>query len=293
MTTSPHDPAFYRTRVGKLSVIALHDGIVERDQPPGFIHNIPDTTVGLALRQAGMASGKLTLTFTVLAIDNAGVLTLIDAGFGDNGPPSAGRMPANLVAAGYDRGQVSNILISHFHGDHISGLITRNGDPAFPDARILVPQPEWDFWMDDAAMAAAPEGLKPNFLLARRVFAALGGRVVTFAWGDEPVPGIRAFGLGGHTPGMTGFDIGSDGARLVFMADVSNTPCVFARHPDWQSAFDIDGPMSVQTRLREFAAHAGAQTRLAFYHAPFPALGTLAPLGDAFVWCPEIWGQTR
>jgi len=291
MTQCSPDPAFYRTRVGKLSVVALHDGIVERVQPPGFIRDVPDDTVGLALRQAGMAPGKLTLTFTVLAIDNAGQLTLIDAGFGENGPPTAGRMMGNLVAAGYHSGQVSNILISHFHGDHISGLITRDGDPAFPDARVLVPHPEWAYWMDDAEMAAAPDGLKPTFLLARKVFGALADRVVPFAWGDEPVPGIRAYGLGGHTPGMTGFAIESEGERLVFVADLSNTPCVFARHPDWQSAFDIDGPKTVETRRREFAAHAGAQTRLAFYHAPFPGLGTLAPMGEAYAWCPEIWGS--
>jgi glyoxylase-like metal-dependent hydrolase (beta-lactamase superfamily II) len=290
MTQIYADPAFYRTRVGKLSVIALHDGVVERDQPPGFIRGVPDDAVGLALQQAGMAPGKLTLTFTVLAIDSAGELTLIDAGFGQNGPPTAGRMTANLIAAGYRAAQVSNILISHFHGDHVSGLITRDGTPAFADARVLVPQPEWAYWMDDAAMAAAPEGLQPAFTLARKVFGILADRVIPFAWGDEPVPGIRAIGLGGHTPGMTGFAIDSEGERLVFVADLSNNPCVFARHPDWQASFDIDGSRAAETRRREFAGHARAHTRLAFYHAPFPGIGTLAPMGDAYTWCPEPWG---
>lgn len=291
MTQSQPVPAYYKTRVGKLTVIALHDGIVVRDLPSGFIRNASDEATGLALRQSGMTPGKLTLAFTVLAIDHGGELTLIDTGFGENGPPTTGRTTTNLVAAGYDVGQVSTILISHFHGDHISGLITRGGKPAFPNARVLVPQPEWDFWMSETGMHAASEGLKPNFALARKVFGILAERVERFVWGDEPVPGIRAFDLGGHTPGMTGFDIGSDGARLLFMADVSNNPTVFARHPDWQAIFDMDGPKAAETRHRVFAEVAAAQTRLAFYHAPFPAIGTLAPLGGAYAWCPAIWGS--
>lgn len=290
MTDTLPVPAFYKTRVGDLCVIALHEGTVTRDLPAGFIRNATDADTARAFREAGMAPGKLTLTFTVLAIDLGGELVLIDAGFGENGPPTAGRMGANLAAAGYAREQVATILISHFHGDHISGLITKDGAPAFPQARVLVPQAEWDYWMDDARAEAAPEAQKPTFALARKVFGALGARVARFGWGDEPVPGIRALDLPGHTPGQTGFEIASGEARLVFVADVSNNPTVFARHPDWQAGFDINGPQAAATRARVFSEAAVAHTRLAFYHAPFPAIGTLAPLGGAYVWCPQIWG---
>lgn len=282
--------AYYKTRVGALKVIALHDGVVSRELPAGFIRNAPDDETAKAMRESGMAPGKLTLSFTVLAIDHGGELTLIDTGFGENGPPTTGRMAANLVAAGYDAGQVSTILISHFHSDHISGLITRDGTPTFPGARVMVPQAEWDYWMDDARMNTASEGLKPTFALSRKVFGALGGRVSSFAWGDAPVASVRAFGLGGHTPGMTGFEIGSQGEGLLFVADVSNNPTVFSRHPDWQAGFDIDGPQAAETRKRIFTEAATAHKRLAFYHAPFPAIGTLAPVGDVFAWCPAIWG---
>jgi glyoxylase-like metal-dependent hydrolase (beta-lactamase superfamily II) len=290
MTQSHPVSAFYKTRVGNLTVIALHDGVVIRDLAPGFIHKVPDTDVQKALLESGMPPGKLILSFTVLAIDHGSDLTLIDAGFGQNGPATTGLMAANLVAAGYHVGQVSTILVSHFHSDHISGLMTRDGAPSFPAASVMVPQPEWDYWMDDSRMDAAPEGLKPTFALVRKIFGALGDRVVKFAWGEQPVPGIRASDLSGHTPGMTGFEIESEGDRLTFVADITNNPTVFARHPDWQSGFDMDGPKTVETRQRVFVEAAAAETRLAFYHAPFPAIGTLAAIGDAYAWCPTIWG---
>lgn len=290
MPTIPPVPAYYRLQVGALGVIALHDGTVTRDIPPGFIRNAPDESTALALRQAGMDAGRLTLSFTVFAVETGEGLVLIDTGFGENGPPTAGRMSANLAAAGYATSDVTAILISHFHGDHISGLITREGLPAFPGARVLVPRAEWDFWMDDARMEAAPEGLKPAFAQVRRVFPALGGKPEMFDTGDEPVPGIRAVDLKGHTPGQSGFEISSAGETLLFVADVSNNPTVFARHPDWQAVFDMDPDLASQTRHRLFAEAARDHRRLAFYHAPFPALGTLAPVGTDYAWCPLVWG---
>jgi glyoxylase-like metal-dependent hydrolase (beta-lactamase superfamily II) len=283
-------PALYRMPMGDSAFLAFHDGYVARDLPAGFIRNASDAETAQAMQEAGMPAGKLVLSFTVFALEQGGRLTLFDAGFGENGPPTAGRLAAALAAGGYAPADVDRVLVSHFHGDHILGLIRRDGTPSYPDAKVLVPTPERDFWMDDARMAAAPDGLRPTFEAARRVLGALGTRVGTFGWGDEPVPGVRALQLDGHTPGMTGFDITAGGERVLYVADVSNTPAVFARHPDWQAGFDIDGPRATETRTRLFAEAAAGHWRLAFYHAPFPAIGTLAPVGDRYAWCPRIWG---
>lgn len=100
MPQHPPVPAYYRTRVGDLTVIALHEGTASRPLPAGFIRNATDAETARACREAGMPAGQLVLTFTVFAIDRGGELVLIDAGFGDGGPPTAGRMGANTAAAG-------------------------------------------------------------------------------------------------------------------------------------------------------------------------------------------------
>ena len=55
-----------------------------------------------------------------------------------------------MAAAGIDRKTVDVVIISHFHGDHINGLLNADGKPAFPNAEIMVPEAEWAFWTDDA-----------------------------------------------------------------------------------------------------------------------------------------------
>jgi glyoxylase-like metal-dependent hydrolase (beta-lactamase superfamily II) len=276
--------------VGAFTVTALHDGVFVRDRPAGFIKDVDDAEVDRVFMQAGYGSGKLVLSFTAFAVEAADRLILIDAGFGENGPPSTGRLTVNLAAAGYASEQVESLLISHFHGDHISGLVTKDGSAVYPNAKVHVPRPEWDFWMDDGRMADAPDGLRPNFELCRKVFGALDGQICQFDWDDEILEGITALGVAGHTPGMAAFDIRSDGERLLYVADVSNNPAIFARQPAWRAAFDMDGDAAVSTRKRVFDAVSVDNTRVAYFHAPFPGLGHIVRQGESYVYVPQLWG---
>ena len=80
------------------------------------------------------------------------------------------RFNANLTAAGVPLKAIDIILISHFHPDHINGLKTKDGDKVFPNAQVMVPEPEWKFWMDEANLNAATGPVKKYFLNARRIF---------------------------------------------------------------------------------------------------------------------------
>ncbi|PWK58053.1 MBL fold metallo-hydrolase [Aminobacter sp. AP02] len=284
-----HPPGFYKTHVGEFTVTALHDGVIVRDRPSGFIKDVDEATIETVLSQAGFGPGKLVLTFTAFAVESDGQLLLIDAGFGENGPATTGKIGANLDAAGYSADDIDGILISHFHADHIAGLITKEGTPAYPGAAVYVPAPEWNFWMSDDQMTRAPAGLQQTFQLCRKVFGAL-GNVRKFAWGDEILPGISSVKAPGHTPGMTAFDIRSQGERLLYVADVSNNPTVFAHHPDWQAIFDIDGLDAVATRKKLFDEVAGSNVRIAYFHAPFPGLGFVARVGETYTYLPQVWG---
>jgi glyoxylase-like metal-dependent hydrolase (beta-lactamase superfamily II) len=93
-------PGFYRFAVGAFEVIALHDGVVTLDRPPGFVLNASDEEVGEAYAAAGMPRDKVTITFTALAIKTPDGVVLVDTGLGDGGPPGTGMIRANLAAAG-------------------------------------------------------------------------------------------------------------------------------------------------------------------------------------------------
>jgi glyoxylase-like metal-dependent hydrolase (beta-lactamase superfamily II) len=288
-TGSAQAPGFYRFKVGAYQAVALHDGVVQRDRPPGFVRNAPDDVVGEAFAAAGMPRDKLTITFTALAVETGSGVVVIDTGMGEAGPSGTGKLEANLAAAGIRPGDVTHVVISHFHGDHISGLRRKDGSLTFPKAEVIAPAVEWDYWMDDARQAAAADGLKPNFDLVRRMFGSIAADVRRFAWDDEVLPGIIAIQASGHTPGMTAFQIASGGDSVLFVADITNNPMLFVRNPEWQAMFDMNPEEAVATRRRILDRAAAEKQRLFFFHAPFPGIATVVKTGDRYEYLPALW----
>jgi glyoxylase-like metal-dependent hydrolase (beta-lactamase superfamily II) len=280
---------FYRFQLGDFTVVPLHDGVISRDRPDGFVLNASPAEVGEAFAAAGMPADKLTITFTPLAVCTPAGVVLIDTGFGEAGPPGTGRMRGNMAAAGLRPEDVTTVIISHFHGDHIAGLLNADGGVAFPNAEVLVPGAEWRFWMDEGNMSRAPASAQGNFATAQKMFAPLASRVRPYEWGEEAHPGFTAADASGHTPGMAALEIASGGRNMMFVADITNNPLVFARHPEWQAAFDMDPARTVATRRRLLDRAAADRLRLAFFHAPFPASGYVVKSGSGYEYLPALW----
>ena len=281
-------PAFFRYRIGDMQVTAIHNGIAERPTE-GLIPNAPPGALQQVLDDNFLPRDKFPISFTTLVVNTGAKLVLIDTGYGDNGPPSTAIWMANFRAAGFDPANVDAILISHFHADHISGFRLKDGTAPFPNAELMVPAAEWDFWMSDDNMAKGPAGIQPSFQNSRRVFGPSAANATRFAWDKEVVPGITAIRADGHTPGHTAFALSSGSGKLMVMSDTTNNPLVFARHPDWSAVFDQDAAQAGTTRRRLLDIAATEKMQVAFYHAPFPATGHLAREVDGFRFAPLMW----
>ncbi len=281
-------PGFYRYKIGDMVVTAINDGVARRPLD-GFIRNAELADVKKAMEAAFLPTDQLTISFTTLVIQNGSKLTLIDTGNGDSGAPTSGLWMRNFRAAGFDPKDVSSIVISHFHGDHINGLRLKDGTAVFPGAEIMVPTPEWAFWMDDARMAAAPEGMKGAFANVRRVFAPIAKDVKMFEAGKEVVSGVTAIAAYGHTPGHMGFMVNSGSGRMMVMSDTTNHPALFVRNPDWSAVFDMDADVARATRRRMLEVAVSEKAQTAFYHAPFPATGYIAKSGNGYEMVPVMW----
>ena len=287
--TRSQAPGFYKFKIGEFEVIALNEGALIRDRPAGFVRNATDEEVGEAYAAAGMDRDKLTITFNALAIRTKDKVVLIDTGLGESGPPATGQLVRNLRAAGLEPEDVTTVIISHFHADHILGLRDKNGQLAFPKADIYLPEKEWDFWMDDVKMDAAPDAAKENFGLCRKVFAELKDKVIKYAWDSEFIPGFTSVRANGHTPGMSAIRISSAGETMMFVADITNNPLVFIRHPEWVAAFDMDPDETIATRKRILDLAAAEKIRVSFYHAPFPATGFIVKNSTGYEFLPALW----
>lgn len=276
------EKGFVKFKVGDVEVTQIYDGIWNRELQAGFVKNAALADVQGALKAAGLAENIVPIPFTVTAVTIGGKTTLIDSGTGAPGQvqPTAGLAAAkNLAAAGIDAGKVESIVMSHFHPDHISGLMAKDSaDQMFPNATIHVPAPELAWWTG-SSVPQAGQGL------ANRIKATLGTWKNVKAFDGEPevVPGIRAVSTPGHTPGHTSFHVGSGSQQLIIQGDLTNIPALFVRNPGWHAVFDTDAPLAEATRRRMFDRAIADKATITGYHYGLPGAGTIAKDGNGYV----------
>ena len=282
-------PGVYRQKVGSFEVTALYDGTWFRKIDETFVRNAGPAEVTKALTDSFLQPGIVPTSFTALLVDTGSKLVLIDTGTGGQLGPTTGHLPGALAAAGVKPEAIDTILISHFHPDHINGIKDKDGRKVFGNAEIHVPAPEWAFWMDDASMSAATEGIRPLFLNARRIFRDIAAEVKRFEPGAELAPGVSSLAAYGHTPGHSAFAVNSGSQSLLVLSDTTNHPWLFARNPQWQGVFDMDGAMAVENRRRMLDRAAADRMQVAGYHFPFPATGYVVKQGSGYDLVPVMW----
>ena len=280
-------PGFRRMKLGAMELVAINDGVVRRPLNDEFVTNAPLEQVKALLASQGLPTDYVDVPFTPFLVASGNRRFLFDTGFADNGPPTTGRLRANMEAAGYKLEDVTDVVISHYHGDHINGLRAKDGSLTFPRARVHVPVPEHAFWMDEARMNAAPPAARGGFENARRVMGSIPAeRLVRFEPGAEIAPGIVSSAAFGHTPGMCIFNITSEGQSFHYVADITNIPTLFARSPDWAVVFDMDPNMARLTRRRVFDSMVRDRALTGGFHFPFPAFGTMEASGNGYQFRP-------
>jgi glyoxylase-like metal-dependent hydrolase (beta-lactamase superfamily II) len=282
-------PGAYRYKLGDYQLTALYDGIWYLPMDDKFMRNASATAVDKALAAAFLPPRVLPISITALMVNTGKKLILIDTGSAGQITDTAGVMMDNLKAAGVEAGAIDTIVISHFHPDHIDGIKTKDGAKVFPNAEILVPEPEWAFWMDDANMGRTSGKVHRYFLNARRIFADIAKDVHRFKPGAEVAPGIVSLPAFGHTPGHTAFSVHSGKESLLVMSDTVRNPYLFVRHPDWQPIFDMDGPEAAKARRTMLARAAADRMLVEAYHFPFPACGHIVKNGAGFELEPVMW----
>ena len=282
-------PSVYRYKVGSFEITALYDGVWYRPIDEKFVRHANYADVRREMSNAFMPEEKLATPFTTVLVNTGKKLILLDTGTGGQIASTAGSFGDNLKAAGIDPKTIDQIVISHFHPDHINGIKTKDNALIFPNAEIMVPEAEWAFWADDANMRAAPDGLKIVFHNVRRIFTDIAKDVTHYRPGKEVASGIEAVDAAGHTPGHTVFALQSGNESLMVLSDTTQHPALFARHPEWQPQFDIDGPRAVETRKKLLDRAAADRTLVTGYHFPFPACGHIVKGTTGYEHVPVLW----
>ena len=265
---------FFSYRVSTIEVSVVSDGHITVPLSEGLIPGVPLSDIQASLREARLSTETVTTTFAPLLLRNGSKTTLIDTGFGPDAAADAGStrglLVGNMKANGVEPADIDVVVISHFHPDHVNGLLSE-GKLTFPNATIMVPEPEWQFWMDLEEMKRAPEGrMSQLFQNNRRIFDQVGERLLVFKWGAEIVPGLEAVAAPGHSIGHTAFWLRSGDEQVFIQSDLTNQAALFVANPDWYSALDQFPEQTVQTRRRFYDMLAEKRIPLQAFHHPFP-----------------------
>jgi glyoxylase-like metal-dependent hydrolase (beta-lactamase superfamily II) len=291
-------PGFYRYKVGSYECTSINDGARTFPMPEKFVTNVPKDEALAAGDAAYMPKGMVTVPFNPQLINTGSKLVLIDTGNGvGNLEPSkgaVGRTLQNLAAAGVDPKSIDIVLLSHLHPDHTNGIRLADGGLAFPNAEIMVPGKDWEFWTseENTAKAQSSEMMKNYFANVKKTFAGLESKVTKYDWGKEVAPGITSIGTPGHTPGHTSFAVASGDAKVLIQSDVTNIPEFFLRNPDWHVAFDIDAAKAQETRHKFYDMAAAEKATVVGFHFTFPSVGHVEKDGAKYRLIPSPWNPT-
>jgi glyoxylase-like metal-dependent hydrolase (beta-lactamase superfamily II) len=285
---------WYRYKVGDYEVTVVTDGANTFPLPDKFVVNASKDEVSAQLAKEHLDPANLTVPFTPIVVNTGAKLVLIDTGFGApaGAKPGAstGQMTANLKAAGIEPRDIDLVIISHFHPDHVNGLLDADNKLAFANSEVVVPSVEWKFWMDDGEMSrASGERMQGLFKNNRRVFDALGRKVGQYDWDKEVIPGLIAVGTPGHTPGHTSYVLSSGNGKVFIQSDVTNVPFLFVSHPGWHAGYDQDGNLAETTRRKTYDMVVAEKLMVQGFHYPFPGLGHLEKSGDGYRLIPAPW----
>ena len=279
-TPSPKLPAerlgrVERLQIGTLQAFALEDGhLVLPNDGQLFAVGLPPSETAELLAAAGLPRDKIELDVQCLLVKAGDRVLLFDAGAGEQLGAEGGRLPQSLALANIAPAAVTDIFISHVHGDHVGGLVTKAGALAFPTATIHMSTPEW------AAFRASTEDD------SKRMVATIAAKVSPFEPGARVLPAVRAVATPGHTPGHSSYEIGSGADTLVYTGDLAHHSVISLQRRAWSLQVDSDHAAADAMREQILAQLAADHVRVFVAHFPFPGVGHVGVAGQGFVWKP-------
>jgi glyoxylase-like metal-dependent hydrolase (beta-lactamase superfamily II) len=288
-------PGFYRYKVGSYECTSINDGARLFPMPDTFVTNVPKDDALAAAEAAYMPKGMVTVPFNPQLINTGSKLILIDCGNGiaalEPTKGAAGRTLQNLAAAGIDPKSIDVVLMSHLHPDHTNGIRALDGAMAFPNAEIMVPAKDWDFWMseENAAKAQSSDMMKNYFANVKKIYAGIEPKVTRYDWGKEVAPGITSIAAPGHTPGHTAFAVASGNSKILIQSDVTNIPELFLRNPDWHVVYDVDPDLARATRHEFYDMASAEKAMVVGFHFTFPSIGHVEKDGTKYRLVPIAW----
>lgn len=267
--------------IGSSKLTTLSDGYLTL--PAGFIFEpMPQNELEALRRTFGLEGDQLTPECNLALLQDGDRNVLFDVGSGPDFMSTAGRVAESLDAVGLAPEDITHVVFTHAHPDHIWGLLDEFDDPLFFNASYFMGRVEWDYWWNPKTVDEIGEARQAFAVGAKRRMETLEDKIAFFDGGDEVLPGISAIASFGHTPGHMSFEIrkGNDAALVVGDA-IGNQHVAFAK-PGWRSGSDQDPDQAIIARQMLLDRLATEHMQIVGFHLPDGGIGRVERADDGF-----------
>jgi glyoxylase-like metal-dependent hydrolase (beta-lactamase superfamily II) len=281
---------WFRFTLGDAEVTIVSDGNLTT--PTNFLGVNADPEDVKAFLKARFLDPEVNYAHTNHVIVRSGDrMVLTDVGSGEKFQASAGKLLANMEAAGIDPTEITDVALTHAHPDHVWGAMDDFDEPRIPEATHHIGAAERDWWMTPGRFDMVPQGMQAFVAGAQNALRPLEDidMLATVAHGAEIAPGMTMIDTPGHTFGHMSLAVENAGAKMLVIGDALNHGYVSMERPEWIFGLDLDGPQAVTTRKRLLDMAATEEMVVVGYHFPFPGVGHIVREGAAYRFVPALW----
>ena len=212
---------------------------------------------------------------------------LIDAGGGTLFMPTLGNLLDSLASVDVEPADITDVVFTHAHPDHLWGLVDDFDELTFPEANYYMNSVEWDYWRADDTIDKTPEERKSFVVGAQNRMVYLEDRIQLFGWGDEVLPGMEAMDTSGHTPGHTSFALHQGSQSVMVLGDALIHPVFSFHKPSWPSGSDQNPEQAISTRLKLLERAVADAQQIVGFHLPDSGYGQIEKDGSAYRFVSE------
>ncbi|MEP7319626.1 MAG: MBL fold metallo-hydrolase [Panacibacter sp.] len=283
------DDEVVKIKIGKISCTVFRD-LMFKYLAKDFFINASQEELNQLLNKYHINPDNIPSPFIAVLLEYDDKKIFIDTGIGFLEEPLVfrgesyvfkGRLHQLMEQENIKKEHITDVIITHFHPDHIGGIASHEGKLNFPGARFHAHEDEWNFWhssQSDNQPALFKYFIEKNITLLKDLNLNLCKG--EFA---DLLPGITAVKTDGHTPGQIALNINSGSEHLLYISDALLHP-LHAEHLDWQTNYDWDHQKAKQSRIKLLELAYKNSMLVNAFHFNFPGLGRIDKFENNWTW---------